>query len=74
MGERYDISYRNGGPTIEPHFCREWDDTGGCYGTNPHHGYSLDEAREQIAQWHEQQASMWRDASHPSLPASGDAP
>lgn len=57
---RFDVCYRAAGVTIEPHFCREWDEDGGCYGTNPDHGYSFDDACRQVADWHEQQASLWR--------------
>lgn len=61
---RFDVIYTAHGVTLEPHFCREWDESGGCYGTNPDHGYALDEAREQIARWHEAQAQHWRDGTH----------
>jgi hypothetical protein len=43
---RYDIVYTKDGPKIEPHFCRQWDEDGGCYGTNPLHGYSKEQADE----------------------------
>jgi hypothetical protein len=46
---------------IEYHFCREWDDEGGCFGTNPHHGFSFDEAKAQVAEWYERQAKEWRE-------------
>ena len=64
---RYDVIYNGDRVTIGPHFCREWDDDGGCYGTNPNHGYTLEEACEQVAVWHEGQASAWRDGSHYSI-------
>lgn len=62
--QRYDLSFRDDRMTIEPHFCRDWDESGGCYGTNPDHGYSFDEACDQVAGWHEQQAKLWRDRTH----------
>jgi hypothetical protein len=61
MEQRYDVCYHGDRVTIEPHFCREWDEDGGCYGTNPDHGYSWEEAREQIANWYESQARIWRE-------------
>lgn len=57
---RYDVVYTAHGVTIDTHFCREWDENGGCYGTNPDHGLSHSEACEEVAQWHERQAKEWR--------------
>lgn len=59
--QRFDVCYSKDGCTIEPHFCRQWDEDGGCYGTNPTHGYSFDEACDQVAEYHEQQAKAWRE-------------
>jgi hypothetical protein len=64
---RYDIVH--GGtfhaPTIQarPHFCRDWDDAGGCYGTNEDHGFTWEVAREEIAEWHRRQAEKWGQMS-----------
>jgi hypothetical protein len=63
--QRYDVTYFPNHTTVEPHFCRDWDDSGGCYGTNPDHGYSFDDACDQVAEWYEQQAAMWRSREHP---------
>lgn len=71
---RYDVAFGRNGASIEPHFCREWDDEGGCYGTNPEHGMSLAEAIEHIADWHELQATLWRSGMHPDLSAFAPAP
>ncbi len=60
MKTRFDVVYNKDGCTIEPHFCREWDGDGGCYGTNPDHGYSFKEACNQVAEYHERQAREWR--------------
>lgn len=58
---RFDVIYSSCGCTIQPHYCREWDDEdGGCYGTNSDHGYSFDEACDQVAEWHDRQAALWR--------------
>lgn len=66
---RFDVVYESGRCTIAPHFCREWtiDASGaevGCYGTNPEHGMSFDAACGHVADWYEQQASLWRNAEH----------
>ena len=67
MTQRYDVSF---GPQdgavmyIEPHFCREGDEDGGCYGTSMEHGVSFEAACEQVARWHEDQAKAWRDGTH----------
>lgn len=55
------------GPTIDYHFCREWNEKGGCYGTNPDHGYTLEEAARQVAEWHLEQYHLYISGCHPSL-------
>jgi hypothetical protein len=65
MKTRFDVAHYEYGVTIEPHFCRSWEpDNGGevvgCYGTNPDHGYSFEEACDQVAEYHERQAKEWR--------------
>lgn len=72
MTTRFDVVYRADGVSIEPHFCRSWDSDGGCYGTNPNHGLSAAEACDEVAEWHEQQAKMWRDRTHPDLASYGN--
>ncbi len=62
--ERYDVVYREHHATIEPHFCREWDDEGGCYGTNPNHGFTFEAACEVVAGWYAEQAALWRSGEH----------
>lgn len=61
---RFDVEYKGNGASLDYHFCREWDEDGGCYGTNENHGLSFEDACEEIAQWHEQQAKAFRDRSH----------
>lgn len=61
---RFDVCYHSDHATIEPHFCREWDEDGGCYGTNPDHGLSFDEACDEVAAWHEREAKLWRERQH----------
>lgn len=51
---RFDFVYGEHGPRLEYHFCREWEDGEGCYGGNPNHGYTLEEAVECINEhWRE---------------------
>lgn len=64
MKQRFDIVHHSEHTTIEPHFCRDWDDQGGCYGTNPDHGYSFEEACDQVADWYAQEADLWRKREH----------
>lgn len=66
--QMFDITYGSSGDVrIEPHFCREWDEDGGCYGTNPDHGFSLDEACEEVAKYYDNLSQQYRDKSHYSL-------
>ena len=43
------------GPFIEPHFCRVWEQVDGrlvgCYGTNPNHGHTFEEAKAEIVKY-----------------------
>lgn len=64
MSARFDILYHEHGPSIDYHFCRSWDEDGGCYGTRDDHGLSFDDACEEMAKWHEQEAAAWRDRTH----------
>jgi hypothetical protein len=64
MTQRYDVVYYADYVTVEPHFCRDWDETGGCYGTNPDHGYSIEEACEMVSDWYKQEADLWRSGLH----------
>lgn len=47
---------------IERHFCRQVGPEG-CFGTNPNHGMSFENASEQVAKWFEEQAERWRQMS-----------
>lgn len=61
---RYDVVY--GGdisvPTcyVRPHYCRDWDESGGCYGTNEAHGMAWKDARAAVADWYEARSILWR--------------
>jgi hypothetical protein len=57
---RYDVCYGGGAPRLEHHFCREWDEDGGCFGSNPEHGLSWREAVEEVAAWHRAEIERWR--------------
>ena len=58
---RYDVIYAEHHTYVEPHFCREWDGDGGCYGTNPNHGETWEDARKVVADYYELKAAEWRD-------------
>lgn len=60
MTNRYDVVYYNTHATIEPHFCREYD----CFGSNDEHGFTLEEACNEVADWYQQQAEQWRSQNH----------
>jgi uncharacterized DUF497 family protein len=57
---RYDVCYHSDKVTIEPHFCREWDQDGGCYGTREDHGFAFDEAKQSVADWYLAESEKWR--------------
>lgn len=59
MRQRFDVVYKDNSCTIEPHFCREWDESGGCYGSNESHGYSFEEACRIVSDWHKSEAEEW---------------
>lgn len=61
--EKFDIHFREPA-SLDYHFCRAWDGETGCYGTNPGHGYTFDEAKEQIAQHYERLAAHWRATTY----------
>jgi len=46
---------------LAPHYCRDWDENGGCHGMNPDHGLSFEEARAEIVAWYEREAQDWRE-------------
>lgn len=60
---RFDIRYDRHGPSVDYHFCREWDGDEGCYGTNPYHGFTWNEAVMEMIQWHQSQIDRWRTLS-----------
>ena len=60
---RFDVVRREDSTTIEPHFCSKF----GCYGTNPNHGYTLEEACDIIATSLETLAKSWRDKTHSDI-------
>lgn len=63
---KYGIVYKfDGAIEIVPHFCREWDDDEGCYGTNPDHGMTWKEARTEVADFHLERAKYFRTLKEP---------
>jgi hypothetical protein len=57
--KRFDIVWRGDDASIDYHFCRSWDGDRGCYGTNPDHGFTFDEAKKQIADHYRRRAEHW---------------
>tara|TARA_Y100000310_G_C20704127_1_gene833255 strand:- start:6922 stop:7155 length:234 start_codon:yes stop_codon:yes gene_type:complete len=60
--QKYDVWYGPEGPSLELHFCRDID----CFGTNEDHGFTFDEACEDIASYYENQSKLWRTKEHPN--------
>ena len=61
---RFDISFGEHGISIDYHFCREWTEDGGCYGTNPNHGYTWDEVRKMAADYYHNLSERWEKMSY----------
>lgn len=57
--EGWDVIYGNGYATVEPHFCREYEDCGG--------GMDFDEACEKVAHFYSNIAKQWREKTHPTV-------
>jgi len=68
---RYDVTYRDGEPMLDYHFCREWDGDKGCYGTNPDHGFTFEEAREVAAAHYRQEVERWSKMTEEEWEAAG---
>lgn len=62
-GIRYDVIYGPGEHqcAVAEHFCREWDDNGGCYGTNPTHGFTWEDARAEVAEFYARLSKEWAE-------------
>lgn len=58
---KYDVRYGAEGVEPEPHFCRDMS----CFGTNTDHGMTFDKACNEVADWYEEQAVLWRTKKHP---------
>lgn len=61
---RFDVIYDEHGVHIDYHYCRSWepDENGkmqGCYGTNPCHGYSFEEAKKEVISYHKRLVEEW---------------
>lgn len=69
---RFDLIFDERGCRIDYHFCREIDGDTGCYGTNPDHGFSFEDAREQLASWHEEKAKRIRETSYDDWEQTGN--
>ncbi len=53
--QRYDVLMTQHGLAVEEHFCREY----GCYGTDPDHGVSWDDAKDEMVGYHASLAEKW---------------
>ena len=59
---KFDIFYGNNYEVYaEPHFCREWEDKGGCYGTNPEHGFTWEEVCQECIDHYEMMVTIWKE-------------
>lgn len=56
----WDVLFGPDGPSIEQHFCRVYDDCG-------HVDNTLEDAVAVVAEWHENQARLWRSGEHPTV-------
>lgn len=57
---RYDVVYDGGKCNISFHFCREWNEHGeGCYGTDPTHGFTFEEAQKKVVEYYTRRANDW---------------
>lgn len=61
---RFDVIYDEHGVHVDYHFCRDWEpdkngEMEGCYGTNPNHGFTFDEAKQHVVDYHKMQAEEW---------------
>ena len=58
---RYDVSFGNALRfPIDHHYCRDWEGEDGCYGTNPEHGSSWEEAKEEYIHYLKSEIEYWR--------------
>ena len=58
---RFDVEYNSSGADISYHYCREWVNGVGCYGTNPEHGFSFEEAKIHVSDWYSTLAEYWKN-------------
>ena len=49
---------------IDYHFCREFDGKIGCFGHNPEHGLSFEEAKGRIVEWYSSRAKEWQEKTY----------
>lgn len=58
--QRYDVVYGNNKCDITFHFCREWNEHGeGCYGTDPTHGFTFEEAKKEVVEFYTRRVNDW---------------
>ena len=59
-GKGWDVAYYGDHVGIEQHFCRTYGDCG-------HSDNSIESAAEMCAQWHDEQARLWRSGQHSTM-------
>ena len=60
---RLDVCYGPHGISLDFHFCREWDESGGCYGTNKNHGFTFAEAKQEVIAHLKSEIEWWEQLS-----------
>lgn len=61
---RFDVIYKGNDVSIDYHFCRGWDGDRGCYGTNPDHGLTFDDARREVANHYRGLTASWDEITY----------
>lgn len=62
---RFDVSYDRNGANIDYHFCREvYEDGNGCFGTDPKHGLSFKQAKEEVKQFYLGMVKIWEEMTY----------
>lgn len=65
--KRYDVVRKENSCYPELHYCRDWDGTKGCYGTNLDHGYTWKEARKEVVKFHKRKVKEWKNKKERSF-------
>ena len=60
---RFDVRFGPEGHSLDYHFCRSWDERGGCYGTNKDHGFTFAEGKQEIIKYLKGEIEWWEKIS-----------